>query len=626
MKKRSSQIFFLTSIVTILFLSIIGCGVDGDGFLEPGMIEPFGGPGAATGPSDTVPPKVGSTSPDNNALEILINITAINVSFSEYIIPSTVSSETFLLKDSSNNSVNGTVTSNGMSATFKPGGYLSPSTIYTATITTGVTDQNNNRLESDYSWSFTTSSKTDFTAPTVLSTSPAWGERDVVLSSIVTVTFSEAMDPLTIKDETVYLQDTMGNRVPAALAFSGTTATLTPVSNFKFRGIYTICIKNSVADLEGNKMQYDYFRNFSTVENSGFFKPYTTIWAGNSDAQAVAIGDVNGDNKNDVILVNRQYNDPVYDNKLLVYSQTDTGGLSPAAIYATTGTFADPPYSVAIGDINNDGKDEVVLSNEGKNIEVFVQDGLGGLVSQAVYTTDQAGIIGIADLNNDGRLDVASVGYQNSLAVFLQNTGGTLDAPVFYAVSAGAGWNDLKLGDVNNDGLTDIVAMSGQGFGPNVSVLIQKSDSTLEQAVYYDLGGNELAGAVAVGDLNNDGLNDIALAYGWASDITGLGLFYQNSSGTLNSAITFSAFGDTCLQIADINRDGRQDLLALKHDLAVYLQAAGGTMMTAELYDLADSSYNHQAFAVGDINSDGLEDIVIADYNKGLNILYRQAP
>jgi hypothetical protein len=272
--------------------------------------------------------------------------------------------------------------------------------------------------------------------------------------------------------------------------------------------------------------------------------------------------------------------------------------------------------SVAIGDINNDGKNEIVVGLDRSNIEIFSYTGTGALVSLATYSSDDTSWVKIADLNHDGLLDVVGIGWgTNTASVFLQNAGGTLNTPVTYAVTHG-GWDDIDIGDINNDGLTDIIVMSGQGASPNIGVLIQKSDGTFNQAVYYDLGG---AGGIAVGDVNNDGRNDIVLPTNSGS--AALAVFLQNPAGTLDAPTLYPiVYFSTAVEIADINGDGRKDVVIRPASLC--LQTADGALSGCEFYTVPSVSSGPQGIAIGDINSDGKPDIATAGIDKGLVILY----
>ena len=83
---------------------------------------------------------------------------SITATFSEAVQPPTISTSTFTLKNSAGTSISGAVSLNGLVATFDPASSLSPSTSYTAMVTTGVKDIAGNLLTPAKSWSFTTAS------------------------------------------------------------------------------------------------------------------------------------------------------------------------------------------------------------------------------------------------------------------------------------------------------------------------------------------------------------------------------------------------------------------------------------------------------------------------------------
>ena len=113
-------------------------------------------------PSDTTPPTLSSTTPTSNATGVAVS-GAISATFSEDMDSSTINTNTFTL--SGGGSVSGTVSYSNKVATFTPSSNLSYSTTYTATITTGVKDLGDNAMSSNYTWSFTTGSAPDTTAP-----------------------------------------------------------------------------------------------------------------------------------------------------------------------------------------------------------------------------------------------------------------------------------------------------------------------------------------------------------------------------------------------------------------------------------------------------------------------------
>src|SRR5439155_599910 len=109
------------------------------------------------GPPDRTPPSVSSTMPANGATGVAIN-SPITATFSEAVQSSTINTNTFTLKDSSNNAIAGTVSlsPDGKTATFTPSSNLALPATYTATISTGVKDLAGNAMAANYVWTFTT--------------------------------------------------------------------------------------------------------------------------------------------------------------------------------------------------------------------------------------------------------------------------------------------------------------------------------------------------------------------------------------------------------------------------------------------------------------------------------------
>ena len=120
-------------------------------------------PGGGGTPVDTTAPTVSSTIPANAATGVAIN-SAVTATFSEAMDPLTLTT-TFTLEEQGLTPVSGTVTYADVTATFTPSSSLAPSTVYTATITTGVKDLAGNALASNYVWSFTTATPTPAQAP-----------------------------------------------------------------------------------------------------------------------------------------------------------------------------------------------------------------------------------------------------------------------------------------------------------------------------------------------------------------------------------------------------------------------------------------------------------------------------
>src|SRR5919197_2639401 len=104
------------------------------------------------------------------------------------------------------------------------------------------------------------------------------------------------------------------------------------------------------------------------------FQPYQAIPVG-SWPDAVAIGDVTGDGRNDVVMTTHFYFDDAHDYRLWVFAQAPDGTLSPPVPYPTAATYNNGPDSVAVGDLTGDGRADVVLGLAGLGVQVFPQLG-----------------------------------------------------------------------------------------------------------------------------------------------------------------------------------------------------------------------------------------------------------
>lgn len=366
------------------------------------------------------------------------------------------------------------------------------------------------------------------------------------------------------------------------------------------------------------------------------FNPYIAIHTG-SWPEAVAIGDVNNDQRNDVVLVTSHYFDPKNDFKLFVFLQNQNGSLDSPIRYDTAGSRVHSPVTVAIGDFNSDDRNDVAVGLKDDRIQVFLQKESGILDIPFDLMTNNARKIRAGDFNHDGRTDLAGIGSDNVEIFFQYDTGGFMGG-IMYLAEYG-GYSDLRAGDVNHDGLTDLVVTCGCLDVDAFSVLLQNDQwGGFEPPMLYSLENDLSIISIAIGNVNVNRedvdtikLQDvIAACYAFDPD-SHIAIFPQNRSGLLDSPESLDSYD--CLQVVetgDINSDGFTDIVVLhggaQSSLGVYVQRQDGNLSTEALYDIPYASqYNSHGLALGDINSDGKNDVVIADYNNGLVILYNNS-
>jgi len=361
------------------------------------------------------------------------------------------------------------------------------------------------------------------------------------------------------------------------------------------------------------------------------FQPYQAVAVGSSP-EAVAIGDVTGDGRPDVVMTTGFDFDPANDYRVWVFAQTESGGLADPVSYPTGDTRR--PLSVAVGDITGDGRLDVVVGLDGSGVQVYAQLADGTLGAPANHPTPNGRLVRLGHLDGDGRLDVAAVGWgTNTVSVLLDDGDGGLQPPVEYPAEH-AGYEDLEIGDVTGDGLHDLVVMSGQLYSvPNISVLPQQTGGGFGSAATYRVDANLEStfntNGIGIGELSGDGRLDVVASFGGNRPSSRIAFFNQTEEGTLAEPIVYASYDiPEPVEVADVDLDGRDDVVTLHggwNRAGVYAQHVVGGFAGEDLYPIPYAShYESHGLALGDVSGDGRPEVVLADYNHGLVVLYSE--
>jgi hypothetical protein len=208
-------------------------------------------------------PTVISTNPADSATNVILN-TTINATFNETVDPSSINALTFTLTRGTT-PIAGVVTYAGTTATFSPTSNLTPNTVYTGTITTGVRDSAKNAMINNYVWSFTTGAGPDLTIPAVTSTDPVNAAIGVAVNKKISAAFSKIMDSLSVINSFILENTTLGGTpVYGSVSYTGTTAVFSPSGNLLPNTTYTATITTGAKDLTGNALAGNYVFSFTT--------------------------------------------------------------------------------------------------------------------------------------------------------------------------------------------------------------------------------------------------------------------------------------------------------------------------------------------------------------------------
>ncbi|WP_407571665.1 FG-GAP repeat domain-containing protein [Deinococcus altitudinis] len=215
------------------------------------------------------------------------------------------------------------------------------------------------------------------------------------------------------------------------------------------------------------------------------------------------------------------------------------------------------PAAVTLGDLNGDGKLDLVTANSGSN-DVSVLLGLlgpgdGTFGAQTPYRVGTApAAVTLGDLNGDGKLDLVTANSgSNDVSVLLGQGDGTFGVQTPYRV--GIAPVSVALGDLNGDGFLDLVTANTDSG--DVSVLLGRGDGTLGAPVTY--AGGVQPGSVVLGDVNGDGKLDIVTT---TFDSSGGLVLSGQGDGTFRAPVS-SGVASLFAALGDVNGDGRLDLV-----------------------------------------------------------------
>ncbi|MFO7602984.1 MAG: ice-binding family protein [Gammaproteobacteria bacterium] len=201
---------------------------------------------------------VTSTNPADDATTVATN-QKITATFSESMESTSLDGVSFTVKGAGEAAIVGTVSLDAASNTaiFTPGSTLTPSIVYTATITTAAESSTGKSMASNNVWSFTSGAATDSVAPTVSSTAPANTATDFYLNRNITAAFDESLNPATVSATSFTLIETVStNAVSGDVSYSdtGKLVSFNPDANLTAGLNYTATLTTAIQDLAGNAL------------------------------------------------------------------------------------------------------------------------------------------------------------------------------------------------------------------------------------------------------------------------------------------------------------------------------------------------------------------------------------
>lgn len=256
------------------------------------------------------------------------------------------------------------------------------------------------------------------------------------------------------------------------------------------------------------------------------------------------------------------------------------------------------------------GEADMLDINIGDYLQRFVGTGSFELVPFAVPNNPSARGLGIGDFNGNGSIDFATINFDSggnhTMSVYQNNSDGTFSLIQTLEAGASPASNNAPFiaRDISGNGIIDLVHRNSNG----ISIYYGNGDGTFQNRVNLPTSLTNLDENVRIGDVTGNGLNDI---------VTRNGAYVNNGDGTFTeNAFGFSSFRD--FQLADLNGDGIMDVVGSTGAASnVIRYAYGNGDGTFTEVATINSGLNYMAYTVevGDLNNNGLIDIVAVEYS-----------
>jgi len=364
---------------------------------------------------------------------------------------------------------------------------------------------------------------------------------------------------------------------------------------------------------------------FSGVENIDVnsFAPKVDFATGENPA-GLTISDIDSDGKADLIVAN------CYGNSISVFRNTSSlGSITSGSLAAKVDFTTENPVDLVIGDLDGDGKPDLVALNASMNTaSIFRNTSSSGSITFAAPVVFSTGwrpyFVVIRDLDGDGKPDLVIANHDNNTVSIFRNTcslGSISFAAQFDLATVAYPWG-LAVGDIDGDGKPDLVVC--KSGSQTVSVFRNTSSpGSITFAANVDFTTGTAPVGVAIGDIDGDEKPDLVVTNQSSNTVS---LFRNTSSSGSITTGSFAARVDFAIgtasyivKIGDINGDGKPDLVVISANsgiVSVFRNiSSSGSITTgsfAARVDFTTGAWPTHV-TIGDIDGDGKPDLAVTN-------------
>jgi hypothetical protein len=333
---------------------------------------------------------------------------------------------------------------------------------------------------------------------------------------------------------------------------------------------------------------------------------------------SVAIADFNGDGKLDIVTANEQSGDAS------VLLGDGKGGFLPAP--GSPFPAGNAPNDIAVGDFNQDGRLDLAFANhETQHLTVLLGDGRGRFVPApqsplTVAVRPHPHGIATGDFNGDGRLDLVTDSWaEDRLELLFGDGKGGFTTPGTYVAVGKHPYQRIRVADLNGDGKEDIVSTNLEGN--NVSILLGDGKGEFRQPPGSPFPCGDSPFNVAIGDVNGDGVLDLAIVNSPSSTTDrsgrdGLAILIGDGHGgftAMPGSPFVTAKRPNMVAIGDVDGDGVADVVWSNPDGDSITVSKMSRKRSVASRSTLSVPGHPKGLAIRDLNGDGKADIVVTN-------------